>query len=89
MSPNNTAAATLLKKLHGLMIVLDESSLKAIDHIHAYHSTKLSELNNVSNGGDNIRFASSEYGLPAWGSFEKKGILMPFINQVKTGILQH
>jgi len=89
MGPHNSAAATLLKKLQGLMVVLDESSMKAIDHIHAFHSPKLSELNNVSNGGDNIKFASTGNGLPAWGSFEKKRLLMPFINQVKPAIINH
>jgi len=89
MGPNNKAAATLLKKLQGLMVVLDESSMKSIDHIHAFHSPQLSELNNVSNGGDNIKFASPGNGLPAWGSFGKKRLLLPFINQVKPALLDH
>ena len=89
MGPKNSSACSILKKLGGFMVQLDEGSMKAIDYINNHHSPKYSDLNNVSNGGDNIRFAGPGNGLPDWGSFDGKRVLQPFINQVHPALFDH
>jgi len=82
MGPKNSSAGVILKKLGGFMVQLDQGSMHAIDYINAHDCPKISEFNNVSNGGDNIRFAGPGYGLPDWGFFDGKRVLRPFIKQV-------
>jgi len=85
MSPNKGAAVTLHKKSQGLMVVLDKALMGAVDDIHPCMPFPHCELDYVSNGCDNIRFASPGYGLTEWGSFDKKRKLMPFI--IKSNLL--
>ena len=44
MSPNNSAAVTLLRKLQGHKVVLDEAFMAAIDNINAYHAPNILNL---------------------------------------------
>jgi len=86
MSPNNKAALTLIKNLKGVMMVLNEEAISAVDHFHATYCPKYEDLEVVSNGGDNIRFAPLGNGFDKWGSFDKKKPLQPFCEQVGSSI---
>ena len=71
------------------MLHLGEGSMHAVDYINAHHCPKYSDLEYVSKGGDNIRFAAPGNGLPDWGSFDDKRVLQPFINQVHPKIFDY
>jgi len=89
MSPKNSSAGVIIKKLGGFMLHLDESSMCAVDDIKAHHCFKYLDLNKVSNGGDNIRFAAPGNGVPDWRSFDDKRVFQPFINHVHPRIFDH
>jgi len=68
------------------MMVLNEEAMGAVDYFHRTYCPKYEDLEVVSNGGDNIRFAPPGNGLDKWGSFDKKKPLKPFIEQVGPAI---
>jgi len=72
MSPKNTSACVILKKIGGFMLELNEGSMGAIDYINAHHAPKVSDLEGVTNGGDNIRYGAPGNNLLPWGSFDNK-----------------
>jgi len=48
MCPNNSAAVTYIKKLKGVMIVLNEDSMGDVDYFNVNYCPKFDELENFS-----------------------------------------
>ena len=89
MGPKNKSAASIIKKLGGFMLELNEDSMGAVDYLNAHHCPKYDDLEYVSHGGDNIRFASPGNNLDPWGSFDHKVELKPFMEQVCPKLFEH
>jgi len=89
MSPKNSSSGAILKKLGGFILELNSASMGAVDYINAHDAPKVTDLEGVSNGGDNIWYGSPGNGLPDWGSFDKIMELLPFMDQVQSTLFDH
>jgi len=72
VSLQSKRARCLLKVLQGVIVELNDDSIRAIDYINAHHQPYYEDLSHVTNGGDNIMFGPPGRGLDEWNSFDKK-----------------
>jgi len=64
------------------MMVLNEEAMGAVDYFHTTYCPKYEDLEIISNGGDNIRFAPPGNDLDKWGSLIRRSLSSHLLNKL-------